>query len=84
VQARKFIPGFDEGSIIDSTWESPALVNLAAFADQWVAELNMGDGASWDPGTMSEKWAGFVKFSGAVAVNTLAGYQRRRKPGVGT
>lgn len=80
-QGRKFLPGMVESATTDSTLTGAAIAGLLSYgitADNPVSDqgtsISMG---VWNP------TLGFKGFSGTVLVNTITGYQRRRKPGVG-
>lgn len=84
-RARKFFPGFARTEITDSILSGTALVALAAFATDWLTDQTVIGSAELIPivislGALTEGNAYPLLLA---ASNAIAGYQRRRKPGVG-
>jgi hypothetical protein len=84
VQGTKYVPGLAEGSQASSVWTGAALTALVSFANNWTQSFD-GDitEALIGPGVWSPTRENFFLFNQVEVVNTLVGYQRRRKPGVG-
>lgn len=81
--ARKYIPGFDEASCTDGTWDAGALTELGSFLTLWrsteqVSVNNVLIPAVWS--TVSSQT--YERGTGGVVLAQPA-YQRRRRPGVG-
>ena len=85
-RARKFIPGFGENLFEDSTLEGTIITALAAFIVEWLSNRTIVGSAELQASVagMSGASAGLIYALTQVAVNGIAGYQRRRKPGVGS
>lgn len=81
-QGRKFIMGLDESSQVDGTLVASAVTDLVFFALDWDDVVTSGD-ASFKPCTYNELLEDHEGFVQSIAVNTVIGYQRRRKAGVG-
>jgi hypothetical protein len=83
VTGRKFVPGLAESSIEDNNWGSATMTNLASFAAEWPEIYDDPNDVELVPGVYSNTFNNFFLATGTVIVNGIAGYQRRRKPGVG-
>lgn len=84
VNGRKYIGGMTEPSVVNSSWISSTLLAYLDFAAAYVGSfLGTATGSSYTPGVWSGKDLVFVPFRDSYIVNGIAGYQRRRKPGVG-
>lgn len=81
-QGRKFLAGLDGTSIIDNLLQSAALIAIADWADLIVAPVAV-TGGDMLPGWWKVSTSAHVSYNGNYIINTIAGYQRRRKPGVG-
>jgi hypothetical protein len=62
----------------------PALARAALAAVEWAAQWVDANDVILNPGVYSSVKQNFFIATGTVIVNAIAGYQRRRKPGVGT
>lgn len=84
-RARKFIPGFSEGEMADSTLSGTVLTALALFALEWLSGPVVTGSATLEPAIASQSGptAGTIFLIVSAAANAITGYQRRRKPGVG-
>lgn len=84
-RARKFIPGFAEGSMVDSTLNAAILTGLANFAIAWLTSQGVVGSAELVPVVVGQSGpsAGLIYFLISAGASAIAGYQRRRKPGVG-
>ncbi len=81
-QGRKFISGITEAHQDESTLTAGAVTGLVFFALAVTSNATVAGGqllAGWQRSNP----LGFIQYSGSVFVNTVMGYQRRRKPGVG-
>jgi hypothetical protein len=84
VQGRKYIAGFEESAYWGSGWIAGVQTALAAFASDWVtAFVGAATGATFTPIIWSPTRTVGYPTTGAVTINIFAGYQRRRKEGVG-
>lgn len=84
VQAGKYIPGITEDSFSESDLNAGLVTDLAQFCATWVGGFTgTNTGGTVGPGVWSTVGAVFKLFNGNYVINGLAGYQRRRKPGVG-
>ncbi len=82
--ARKYLPGITEGWIDNSTWVGAALTVGANFVTFWLLGADGArPGEDYFAGIIQVATGIFKALDGTGAVSTLAGYQRRRKPGVG-
>lgn len=81
-QGRKFIPGFTESQQVEGTWNAAPITDMAICAARWDNKLVV-DSTDVEVGVFNSVTESFEKFSGTVAANTIVGYQRRRKAGVG-
>lgn len=84
VTGRKFIPGYVETEGVDNDLTGPALVRLANFGLDWAAQHIDANDVILNPGVYSGTKAAFFFNTGVIVANAILGYQRRRKPGVGT
>jgi hypothetical protein len=84
VQATKYLAGLTENQALDSDLIANAVTDLALFCDLWTtARVGAATGGDITPGVWSVAQGQFRGFLGGYVVNSLLGYQRRRKPGVG-
>lgn len=83
VTGRKFLPGFTEIGIADNNWGSGSLTQMALFAADWALAYDDPNDVRLLPGVYSNTFNNFFLATGVVVINGIAGYQRRRKPGVG-
>lgn len=81
-QGRKFISGLGEGQQHNGLLESAPLAALVLFAADWVLGVVV-DSTNVNQGVYDTALESFKGFQQSVAVNTIVGYQRRRKAGVG-
>lgn len=84
VLATKYFAGFTEPMQDASSWGSGTTAAVLLAGLQWVTEhVGSATGSSFQPGVWSVAQTAFKAFSGTIVLNGDAGYQRRRKPGVG-
>lgn len=85
-RGRKFLPGFYEAGATDNDWIASVQTALTAFAVEWALNRLVTGSAELVPAVlgMSGASAGLIYPIAAIIVNSLVGYQRRRKPGVGS
>lgn len=84
VQATKFLPGFADGVFDDSDLSAGGVTAVLDFADVWGAPFTgTATGGLFGGGVWSVARGQFVLFNEVYICNGIAGYQRRRKPGVG-
>jgi len=84
VLGKKYIGGYCENGLTDGLFTSVVLVELLAFAADWILEFTGGtSGADWDPGIWSPTNKLLYDFVDNVAASAIPAYQRRRKRGVG-
>jgi len=79
---KKYLAGLAEARLATDSWDSTGLSSGNAFAAFWIADFTAANGVQFEPiyfKASTGQTAGYVSKS----VNTLAAYQRRRKPGVG-
>lgn len=81
--ARKFIGGFSEAGIADGSWNSFVISALAQFGINWVLGYVAPMTYTFAPRIYRHATKEFAELTPTVNIDTLAGYQRRRKPGVG-
>lgn len=81
-RARKFIPCLLESCQTEGYWTVPTMELLAVYATIWSSVWTGTYGSIWLAG-VQEKGATFWTLADAI-VRNVPGYQRRRKPGVGT
>ncbi len=82
--ARKYLPGFSEGTQTDGEWDAGVLTNLAAYAVAWRGIKNISAGNDLNPGAFSTITLTVEEFLLAAVVRAIPAYQRRRTPGVGS
>ena len=83
-QATKYLPGWGEGSCVESDLSAGAQTAIANFCGVWTAPFGgTATGGDFSPGVWSTVGVVFKLFNEAFVVNGVVGYQRRRKPGVG-
>lgn len=81
-QGRKFLAGFRETAAADDVLNGAAVAALANYAANVVVQRAVA-GGTLNPGWLRRNPLGFTQYTGTFGVNTIVGYQRRRKPGVG-
>lgn len=81
-QGRKFIGGLDNGAIVDNIVQAAAITVLTNFGNSMDNAIGVSGGLMV-PGWWSEASTVFRPFNTTEIINTIAGYQRRRKPGIG-
>lgn len=84
-RARKFLAGMSEGEAVDSTLSGTVLGYLAQFIISWLTDQVVTGSAELVPVVVGQSGpsAGLVYALLAAGASGIAGYQRRRKPGVG-
>lgn len=84
-RARKFLYGLAEAEIADSTWSGAVLGWIAQFIVSWLTDQVVVGSAELIPVVVGQSGpsAGLVYALISAGASALAGYQRRRKPGVG-
>ena len=81
-EGRKFIGGLASGLVDGNDIDAGTVTNLVTFA--LAADNGVGFGTgSLEAGWLRRKDLTFIPYSNTITVNTIVGYQRRRKPGVG-
>lgn len=85
-RARKFLAGFSEGEMANSTLSGTVLTALALFAAEWLTAETVTGSAELIPIVVGQSGpeAGVALALASIAANAITGYQRRRKPGVGS
>lgn len=81
-QGRKFIAGLLEAGTTGGVWTSTVTTALVNYATELVSDVTTS-GGDMQPGWWNLENLDVYEFNGSFAVNTVPGYQRRRKPGVG-
>jgi len=81
-RARKFFPGIGEDNISGSTISAGLLTLLANLAVEWMADYGLG-GDAYLVGAALSTVNGQLAEIIRTTIPAYAGYQRRRKPGVG-
>lgn len=81
---RKYLPGFGEGQITAGAWNSTALTALAAAGVEWREVHDIDQYNSVVPSVWSRVTQFTYALSGTMFVPAYPGYQRRRRPGVGS
>lgn len=84
VTGRKFIPGMTDAGATDNNLVGDALSRLALWAADWPVNFVDANDVEFNPGVYSGVLQSFFPASGVVIANAIVGYQRRRKPGVGS
>lgn len=84
VQGRKYFGGFTEIQYSELGWGGAVITVLVAAAADWITTfVGAATGADFQPVVWSPTGKVAKAFSGVVTVPIFAGYQRRRKEGVG-
>jgi len=81
--ARKYIPGFTVGGILDGAWTAANLSVMADYADSWVTAETISANNDLIPSVFDTKIFAAHALTGVTVVLADPGYQRRRRPGVG-
>lgn len=81
-QGRKFVSGLLETQQLNGSWIATAVTALALFAADWINGVTV-DSTNVNQGVFDQALESFKGFQQSSAVNTVVGYQRRRKAGVG-
>lgn len=84
VTGRKFLPGFVETDFTDNNLGAGGLARLVLFVIDWATVYIDPNNVHFSPGVYSPTKLNFFFTTGVVIANAIAGYQRRRKPGVGS
>lgn len=86
-QGRQFIPGIPDTKVTSGVLESTTETALAAFLADWGTDLAPGSAimelCTFNTEPLSDLYETTSLATGSYIVNSLPGYQRRRKPGVG-
>lgn len=84
VDARKYLPGLQEGGLTSELWSAAIVVALAAFGADWVTPfVGAASGATFTPAVWSVLGALSRSLIDTIIVPTIPAYQRRRKNNVG-
>lgn len=85
-RARKFIPGIAEDALTDSDLGGSVLAAFANYIIEWLTAALVTGTAYLEPAVVGQSGpsAGLPYLLIAAGINSIAGYQRRRKPGVGS
>lgn len=85
-RARKFLAGLGEVEIADSTLSGALLGWIAQFIISWLTNQAVVGSAELVPVVVGQSGpsAGLIYALISAGASALAGYQRRRKPGVGS
>lgn len=85
-RARKFFPGIVESAFLDSDLGGTILTALTQLGIEWLSGRLVTGSAELVPVVLGQSGAsaGLVYPLVSAIVNGLVGYQRRRKPGVGS
>lgn len=85
VQGRKYWGGFTEASNLNGYMTGGVLAGMALMIGEWITPfVGIETGSDFTPGVYSLTKVAFFPFNDDADFNLLWGYQRRRKPGVGT
>lgn len=84
VTGRKFLAGYHDTAADDNNLIVAALARLVDFAINWATQYIDPNDVILDPGVYSTVLASFFGATGTIVANAIVGYQRRRKPGVGS
>lgn len=83
--ARRFIGGLNETQQTSSAWAAGTLTALANFGVEWLTgPFANAIGGLYSQGVLNVQSGLFRECLGTVVVSGNVGYQRRRKPGVGS
>lgn len=84
VQGKKYLPGLTVDSLVDGLWSGVWLVQMLAFAADWVLPfVGAASSADFDPGIWSPTEKDIFLAVDSVSANGIPAYQRRRKNNVG-
>lgn len=85
-RARKFYPGIAEGAAEDSVWDGATLTAIALLIAEWLQDKTVAGSAVLVPvvASVAGAKAGLALALLQAGASAVAGYQRRRKPGVGS
>lgn len=85
VQGRKYWGGFTEPSNLDGYLSGGIIAAMSLCVGVWIDPfVGVETGSDFVPGVYSLTKSTFYPFNLDASTNLLWGYQRRRKPGVGT
>lgn len=84
VTGRKFIPGWGDEGAVDNNLAAGPLGKLVNFVAEWATVFVDANEVQLNPGVYSNTLNNFYLTSGVAVANAIVGYQRRRKPGVGS
>lgn len=85
-RGRKFLPGLYETGATDNDLIGSVITALIAMGVEWATNAAVTGSAELVPAIAGQSGpsAGLIYPIVSIIVNTLLGYQRRRKPGVGS
>lgn len=85
-RGRKFIPGYVESFANDSTWVATVITDLVAYGLEYLLDRTVVSAAQIVPiiASQSGPTAGSTFDLIEALIPLVSGYQRRRKPGVGS
>lgn len=81
---RKFVPFFTETAQTDGFWAPTVTTALADLLVDYLASIVVDTTATLVPGVVSRVTQLFLEFIGSGYATNVPGYQRRRKPTVGS
>lgn len=85
VYGRKYWPGICEGFVADGYLVAGGADDFALAVGEWITPFTgAATGSDFTPGVYSLTDSTFYPFGDEATTNLLLGYQRRRKPGVGS
>ena len=85
VNGKKYLGGLVETGWDSTFWDSGVITSVIAFTVDWyTAFVGSASGATFTPAIWSPTRTAAYPLSGTFIIPTMASYQRRRKPGVGS
>lgn len=86
-QGRMFVPGIPDTKVVDGVLVSSTEADLALFMADWGTDISVGASlmelCTFNSEPTSPLYETASVATGDYVVNSIPGYQRRRKPGVG-
>lgn len=83
-RGRKYVPGLNEGDVVDGLITAARLVTLALLTMEYLDVISGILAGQLEPGVLSRPLTSFKPFIASGAITDVPAYQRRRKPNVGS
>jgi hypothetical protein len=84
IYGRKYVPFIQESLIGQGILNASPVTTLIGMAIDWLLPIEISFDIALRAGVLSTKTGGFVRLQSPASISDVPGYQRRRKPNVGS